>query len=362
MRAGWASPPSTKPLSSRSRVGHDSPDVSHLRDVVSRSVRYATWGPGFRPLLALALAGCVGASTSSPAPVDQTAPGTWTRLAPLPTPRQEVAAAALRGQVWVIGGFGSAAEPTATVESYDPATDAWTSRPPLPVAVHHAAAAVVDDRLFVLGGYTGGRVQWTPLDAVWEWSEARGAWESRAPLPTPRGALAAATLGARIHAVGGATRDPLNAHEVYDPATNRWSVANAMPTARDHLAAVAFQGRLWVLGGRSSFFGDQYANVEIYDPAVDAWRTGPPLPRGRGGLAAVALPDRVLVFGGEAPLRIFEATEMYETAGGRWIAKAPMPTPRHGIGAVVVGTRVYVPGGGREPGFAVTGVNEAYAP
>src|SRR5438034_366596 len=110
-------------------------------------------------------------------------------------------------------------------------------------------------------------------------------------MPTPRGALAAAVLNGRIHALGGAQRDPLNAHEVYDPAPNVWKTANALPTARDHLAAVTFRGRVWALGGRSSFLGSQYANVEIYEPAADAWRTGAPLPRGRGGLAAAALPD-----------------------------------------------------------------------
>ncbi|HEV8585664.1 MAG TPA: galactose oxidase [Methylomirabilota bacterium] len=313
-------------------------------------------------LLAVTLSACVGATMQSAAPVDQTAPGAWTTLAPLPTPRQEVAVAAFRGHVWVMGGFGDTAEPTAIVESYDPATNAWTARPPLPVPLHHPAAAVVGDRLFVLGGYTGGRVRWEPVDSVWEWNAARGAWETRAPMPTARGALAVAALDGRLHALGGAQRDPLNAHEVYDPAANTWRTANAMPTPRDHLAAVAFRGRVWALGGRASFWGDQYPNVEIYDPAADAWRTGAPLPRGRGGLAAAALADRVLVFGGEAPFRIFEAAEMYEPATDRWIAMTPMPTPRHGIGAAVIGRRVFVPGGGRVPGFAVTAVNEAYHP
>ncbi|HXH81477.1 MAG TPA: hypothetical protein VNN07_00960, partial [Candidatus Tectomicrobia bacterium] len=59
------------------------------------------------------LAACVGATVDSPAPVDQAAPGRWIELASLPTPRQEVAVAALGGRVWVIGGFGPGAQPVA---------------------------------------------------------------------------------------------------------------------------------------------------------------------------------------------------------------------------------------------------------
>ena len=115
--------------------------------------------------LVLLLAGCVGATTESRAPIDQTAPGTWTSLAPLPSPRQEVAVAALDGQVFVMGGLGATAEPVATVETYDPAENMWNRRADLPEPLHHAAAAVVGHRLFIVGGYTGGRVRWTPSAA-----------------------------------------------------------------------------------------------------------------------------------------------------------------------------------------------------
>ena len=77
-----------------------------------------------RLLLAmLLLGGCVGVATDSAAPVDQSGSGRWTELAPMPTARQEVAVAALGAQVWVIGGFGAGAEPVATVERYDPASN-----------------------------------------------------------------------------------------------------------------------------------------------------------------------------------------------------------------------------------------------
>jgi N-acetylneuraminic acid mutarotase len=313
-------------------------------------------------LAVLAVAGCLGVRAESPAPVDQSAPGTWAVLAPLPTPRQEVAVAALDGRVIVIGGFGPAMEPVATVEAYDPGANAWTALAPLPTPLHHAAAAVAAGRLFVVGGYTGGRVRWEASATVFEYDPARNSWATRAPMPTARGALAVAVLNDRIHALGGSADRVTGAHEVYDPATDRWAAASPMPTPRDHLAAVAFQGQVWAIGGRQSFFGTQYAAVEVYDPAADAWRVGPPLPAARGGLAAAALSDRILVFGGEAPFRIFGSTEMYEPAGRRWIAKAPMPTPRHGIGAAVVGGRIHIPGGARQPGFAVTATHEAYVP
>jgi len=312
--------------------------------------------------VALVLAGCLGRAIDSPAPVDIQTPGTWTSLASMPSARQEVAVAELKGLVFVIGGFKSGGEPVDTVEVYDPGNDRWETRTPLPAPTHHAAAAVVDGRLFVAGGYGGGRLSWTALRTVYEYDEARSSWATRAPLRVARGGLAMVALGGRLHAVGGAGDGNSTAHEVYDPAVDRWTDGPAMPTGRDHLTAAGFQGRLWAIGGRTSFMGTQYTTVEIYDPATGAWSTGLPLPVGRGGLAAATLGERLYVFGGEAPFRIFSAHEMYEVAGQRWIGKDPMRTPRHGIGAAAIGNKIYVPGGATQPGLAATDVNEAYTP
>jgi N-acetylneuraminic acid mutarotase len=313
-------------------------------------------------VVAVLAVGCLGAQTTSRAPLDPDAAGQWESRTTMTWARQEVAVGAIGGQVYVIGGFGSTAEPVDTVEVYDPGTDRWRTAAPLPIAVHHAAAAVVDGRLFVIGGYTGGRVRWTPLGTVFEYDPALNSWRGRAQMPTPRGGHAVAVVGGRLYALGGSADRVTNAHEVYDVAADRWSTANGMPTARDHLAAVGFEGRVWAIGGRESFLGTQYANVEVYDPATDSWRTGTPLPSARGGLAAVTLGNRIFVFGGETPLRIWNATEMYDPTINVWVAKAPMPTARHGIGVAVIDGRIYVPAGGREPGLAATDVNEVFTP
>ena len=306
--------------------------------------------------------GCIGITRSSEAPIDMLRPGKWTMHRPMPDGRQEVAVVTFAGRVIVIGGFGELGAPTATVEAYHPATDAWETLAPLPAPVHHPAAAVLDGRLFVVGGYGDRLPPWRVERTVYEYDPARSSWATRAPLNIARGALAAAVVGNRIHAVGGADGSALDVHEAYDPVSDRWSRLAPLPISRDHLAAVSFQGALWAIGGRSSFAGTQYPNVDIYDPAADRWRPGAPLPVGRGGLAAVALENSIFVFGGEAPFRIFNATEMYEVAGRRWIAKEPMPTPRHGIGAAWLDGRIWIPGGGTSPGLARTTANEAYHP
>src|SRR2546428_9168307 len=87
-------------------------------------------------LVALVLAACLGKTTDTSAPLDILSPGTWTPLAPMPTARQEVAAAALEGRIFVIGGFGANAEAVATVEGYGPVTHPWDGPMPLPAPTH----------------------------------------------------------------------------------------------------------------------------------------------------------------------------------------------------------------------------------
>src|SRR3989442_239763 len=104
-------------------------------------------------LLALALAACLGKTTDTSAPLDILSPGTWTPLAPMPTARQEVAAAALEGRGFVIGGFGANAEAVAAGGVDGPETHPAEGRSALPSPDRHLAAA-----------------------AAGRWEDARRAW------------------------------------------------------------------------------------------------------------------------------------------------------------------------------------------
>jgi N-acetylneuraminic acid mutarotase len=306
-----------------------------------------------------AITACGGTKTS-PAPAD-TAPGSWARLAPMPSARQEVTVAEAGGRIYVIGGFGEGLAASDLVEAYDPGTNRWERRASLPVALHHPAAVGLDAKVLVFGGYRG-TISWTALARVFEYDPAADRWRERAPMPTARGGLAAAVVGGEVHVVGGGAGAPRATHEVYDARADRWRAAPPMPTPRDHLAAVALGGRLYAIGGRKSFFGEQYAAVEVYDPGVGRWQAVAPLPLARGGLAAIAHAGRIFVFGGELPSGIVNAVEMYDPATDRWVAKAGMPTPRHGLGAAAASSRMYLAAGGSRPGLARSDVLEAFEP
>ena len=123
--------------------------------------------------------------------------GVWSRLAPVPTPRSEVAAATMRGKIYVFGGFG----PGATAnEEYGPLADSWRSRAPIPQGMNHAAAVAFQGKIYLIGGFDG---RFRPVDTVWTYNPETDSWTQKADLPTPRGGLGAAEVNGRIYAIGG---------------------------------------------------------------------------------------------------------------------------------------------------------------
>ncbi|MBD3392570.1 MAG: hypothetical protein GF418_10810 [Chitinivibrionales bacterium] len=75
--------------------------------------------------------------------------------APMHAPRCNFAAAAVRGRVFVFGGFGSLVDPDsvlAGVEGYTPTTDTWETRKAMTRARHGMAAAAWKDRVYLIGG------------------------------------------------------------------------------------------------------------------------------------------------------------------------------------------------------------------
>lgn len=85
----------------------------------------------------------------------------WSKGAPMPTPRQAMGAAlGSDGRIYVVGGTKSYStpDPLDTVEIYDPATDSWEKGPSLLYPRRgHAVVATPDGKIYAIGGWVWSR-------------------------------------------------------------------------------------------------------------------------------------------------------------------------------------------------------------
>jgi N-acetylneuraminic acid mutarotase len=280
---------------------------------------------------------------------------TWLAATPLPEPRTEVAAAPLRGEIVVVGGFLASGGNSRRVDAYRPANDTWRRLPDLPVSVDHAAAASWHGRVVVVGGYGADR---RPLRAAFLWDGAR--W-SRLPRPPDAraAAAAAATADGRVWVVGGRRTDGLATRMlVLDLKTLRWAT-EAGPQPREHLAAAALGGRVYAIGGRAAGYDTNVATTQSWDPRSRRWLRLPPVPHARGGTGAAAAAGRVVSAGGEEPAGTIADVYAFDPRSRAWTRLPDLPTPRHGLGVVALGGRVWVVAGGPSPGLTVSGAVES---
>ncbi len=298
--------------------------------------------------------------------------GTWAVVAPTPTPRTEVVAAAIDGKIYVAGGFDKPNLNNALkfaisseVQVYDTATDSWSLTTPLPEGRHHTGIAAIDGLLYVVGGFAKSYLSvWHAVATVYQYNPATQEWRELAPMPTARGALGVAVYQNRLYAIGGYDGEHNSGVvEIFDPQTNTWSSGAAMPTPRDHLAVVATGDRIYAIGGRPKLdYHRNMGTVEEYDPGTNQWRSRAHLPTPRSGIAAGAINDWIYVVGGEAKEGTFATNEAYHPGTDQWRTMASMPTARHGLGAAVVAGRLYVISGGPTPGGSFSQVNEVFTP
>jgi N-acetylneuraminic acid mutarotase len=305
---------------------------------------------------------------AAPAPVR----GPWAKLAPFPEPAEEVLGATANGKLYVFAGLAPGWKPMALVFEYDPAADKWAQKKPMPLSSHHVAFVGHNDKIYAFGGFKlpeSGPAAWVPLDNAWEYDPANDVWKALAPMPSKRGAAAAAVVNGKIYVVGGVGLPegsketglhPMRAQGVtgrvdeYDPATNAWQTKASMPTPRNHHVVAAVNNKIYAIGGRigAAFItaGTNIDVVEEYDPAMDTW--GPlkaRMPTARSASGSGVHNGRIYVAGGEFQdsrmLAAFKVVEAYEPATNTWHTMPSMQFPRHGLASGVIGNRLHLVSG-----------------
>jgi N-acetylneuraminic acid mutarotase len=313
-------------------------------------------------------------ATSTPTPTRTATPsatrsGTpasmWTTLAPLPGGgRQELGAALVGDEIFVIGGLDTQQRGSRRVDVYDTVSDEWRPAADLPQALHHVGVGAVGDQVYSVGGFTGG-LSFNPTAVVSRYDPQQDEWFPAASLPRARGALGVAVADGLLYATGGTAvgTSSVTDHAVYDRETNEWTPLAPLPSPRNHLAAAAIDGLIYVVGGREGSAFESSTELNRYDPGTDTWETLAPMPTERSGLGAAVLNGRLVVMGGEAnqdhPDLVYPQVEAYDPATNRWTSLDPMPVPRHGIWIVTAGNRIHVPGGATIAGFEAVAHHDA---
>src|SRR5690606_12945626 len=77
---------------------------------------------------------------------------TWSRAAPLPTPRNSAAVGVIDGLIYVAGGRTMKGGNMANLDRYNPATDRWEPLTPMPYAGGGLNGGVVGGQFYVFGG------------------------------------------------------------------------------------------------------------------------------------------------------------------------------------------------------------------
>jgi len=201
----------------------------------------------------------------------------WKELAAMPTRRGAAAAAVANGKIYVTGGANSLPGVTengihparphnvvATVEEYDPATNAWKTVRSMLVARNHHAAAGVGDKIYVVGGRIGAAFISSAsnnIDLVEMYDPATDLWTPRTRMPTARSAIGAGVYNDNILVAGGEGQDQrflaaFKAVEAYDPARNQWQALPSMPHPRHGLAVGAIGNRLYTVSGDGQSAGN----------------------------------------------------------------------------------------------------------
>lgn len=211
--------------------------------------------------------------------------------------------------------------------------------------------------------WTGTRFEGTMTDFLGNPVQVRiTGWSSKAPMPSPRFALGAATLNVNgqdvVYAVGGASNTLLlGTLESYRPATNTWAVEPSMPTPREGAGVAAHNGHLFVVGGNVAG-GSPSGVVETFDPVARTWNTNwPAMPTPRSHFSLVAAAGGLYAIGGDSPSGVVGTVERLDPAG--WTTLAPLPLARRftAAGALNNGQLIVVAGGSQANGPALDRVD-----
>jgi len=187
---------------------------------------------------------------------------TWTNGANIPTPRGALAACAVDGIIYAIGGSLSGA-PISTVEAYDPKNNVWTTKSSLPQPVRLFTASVVDGQIYAFRG-----------TSTFAYDPQTDRWTVKAPFSRWSWGLMSSAVDGIIYLFGGYTPDLTGCYDLvlaYDPAKDQFTPRRNMPRTRGTAGCAVINGKVYLAGGVSKEpivnpDAIYYTVVDVFDP------------------------------------------------------------------------------------------------
>ncbi len=167
----------------------------------------------------------------------------WVERAPVPGPIAAAATAVLGNSIYVVGGF-----PDSALYRYDTAGDSWTVLPRPEQEREHVAAVAVSGEIWAIGG------RW--LGEIWDSTEiydpATETWRPGPALNEARSGFGAVPIDDGIVVVGGEVFSPdaaLDTVERYDSGDGTWSFIEPLPYGLHGNPLVGVGSDIYLPGG-----------------------------------------------------------------------------------------------------------------
>ena len=247
---------------------------------------------------------------------------TWERKANMPTARSGVSVSVVDGKIYAIGGetikkiayhksWTNETKELPTVEMYDPVTDTWTQKADMPTP-RKTRTCVVDGKIYAIGGSgfdLTSNNHWQ-LATVEVYDPTTDAWAKAKSMNHTRYDAALSVVNGEIYAMGGTgwpliedqSNSYLSSVEVFNPETNRWQERTEMIAPKAGHAASVIDGKIYVTGGylwKNKEF-KHLSTIEIYDPTTDHWTQEPDMLMGKSGHATEVIDGQIYIFGGNS--------------------------------------------------------------
>ncbi len=215
--------------------------------------------------------------------------------ATLPNPQHDAQAAALGGSVYVFGG-GNGPQYDHILR-FTPGGGTVAPVGALPRPASDVAVTELAGTAYIVGGFDG--VNW--LDTIVAWRPG-GQARVVAHLPVAVRYAATAAAGNKVLIIGGSTPNGVT-HAIYsfDPASASVQKLGHLRHAITHGSAATLDGTVYLVGGRGDSLDSQTSAIWAINPLTGAVHRAGHLPQPLSDAGVVAIGNAIVVAGGRSP-------------------------------------------------------------